>query len=165
MLTFERANELFHYDPSSGIVTRKVFTSSRGAKGSVVDNYDKREKYYRVMVDGKSYQLHRVIMLLIKDELSDGEQVDHINHIRTDNRLENLRLVPLEENNRNKSMDRRNSTGITGVRYNKKYGTYGAHIGLNGKELHLGSFKTKEEAAVVRKSAEFLYGYHPNHGK
>lgn len=117
------------------------------------------------MVDGKGYQLHRVIMLLVNGELSDSEQVDHINHIRTDNRLENLRLVPLEENNRNKSMDRRNSTGITGVRYNKKYGTYGAHIGLNGKELHLGSFKTKEEAAIVRKSAEFLYGYHPNHGK
>ena len=165
MLTFERANELFHYDKSSGIVTRKVFTSSRGAKGSVVDNYDKREKYYRVMVDGKAYQLHRVIMLLVNGELSDDEQVDHINHTRTDNRLENLRLVPLEENNRNKSLDRRNSTGVTGVRYSKKYGTYSANIGLNGKELRLGSYNTIEEAALVRKSAEFLYGYHPNHGK
>ena len=92
-------------------------------------------------------------------------QVDHIDHDRLNNKPDNLRLITSMGNNRNRSMDRRNSTGITGVRYNKKYDAYGAHIGFNEKELCLGYFKTKEEAIVVRKSAEFLYGYHPNHGK
>ena len=64
MLTFERANELFRYDPISGKVFRKVTTSSRSIKGTEAGSLDKRERYLRVTVDGVGYQLHRVIMLL-----------------------------------------------------------------------------------------------------
>ena len=164
MLTYERANELFRYEPSSGKVFRKVFTSSRGAAGTEVNNYCKKEKYYRVMVDGKGYQLHRIIMLLVNGELSDDMQVDHINHIRTDNRLDNLRLVPLIENNKNKSLDKRNVTGYSGVRLLKN-GSYTVHVSYKGKEKYLGTYRDLEEAIIVRKSAEFLYGFHPNHGQ
>lgn len=61
-------------------------------------------------------------------------------------------------------MDRRNSTGVTGVRFNKRYNTRGAHIGVNGTEIHLGSFKTLGEAATARRDAEIKYGFHENHG-
>ena len=166
MLTFERANELFRYDPISGKVFRKVTTSSRSIKGTEAGSLDKRELYLRVTVDGVGYQLHRAIMLLIHGHLDKSVHVDHISHDRANNRLCNLRLVSLAENNKNKSMDRRNSTGVTGVKFNKKkkYNTWGAHIGVNETEIHLGSFKTPEEAAATRAEAEIKYGYHPNHG-
>ena len=121
MLTFERANELFRYDPISGKVFRKVTTSSRSIKGTEAGSLDKRERYLRVTVDGAGYQLHRVIMLLVHGHLGKSVHVDHISHDRADNRLCNLRLVSLSENNKNKSMDRRNSTWVTGVKFNKKY--------------------------------------------
>ena len=164
MLTFERANELFHYEPSSGKVFRKVTTSSRSIKGTEAGSLDRKEGYLRVTVDGRGYQLHRVIMLLIHGHLDKNVHVDHISHDRADNRLCNLRLVSLAENNKNKSMDRRNSTGVTGVRFNKRYNTWGAHIGVNGIEIHLGSFKTLEEATAARLDAEKKYGFHENHG-
>lgn len=69
MLTFERANELFRYDPISGKVFRKVTTSSRSIKGAEAGSLDKRERYLRVTVDGVGYQLHRVIMLLVHGHL------------------------------------------------------------------------------------------------
>ena len=65
MLTFERANELFRYDPISGKVFRKVTTSSRSIKGTEAGSLDRKEGYLRVTVDGRGYQLHRVIMLLV----------------------------------------------------------------------------------------------------
>lgn len=107
MLAFERANGLFRYDPISGKVFRKVTTSSRSIKDTEAGSLDKRERYLRVTVDGVGYQLHRVIMLLVHGHLDKSVQVDHISHDRADNRLCNLRLVSLSENNKNKSMDRR----------------------------------------------------------
>ena len=88
---------------------RKVTTSSRSIKGAEAGSLDKRERYLRVTVDGVGYQLHRVIMLLVHGHLDKSVHVDHISHDRADNRLCNLRLVSLAENNKNKSMDRRNS--------------------------------------------------------
>ena len=164
MLTFERANELFRYDPISGKVFRKVTTSSRSIKGTEAGSLDKRERYLRVTVDRIGYQLHRVIMLLVHGHLDKNVHVDHISHNRADNRLCNLRLVSLAENNKNKSRDRRNSTGVTGVRFNKRDNTWGAHIGVNKTEIHLGTFKTLEEATAARSKAEVKYGYHENHG-
>ena len=164
MLTFERANELFRYDPISGKVFRKVTTSSRSIKGTEAGSLDRKEGYLRVTVDGRGYQLHRVIMLLVHGHLDKNVHVDHISHDRADNRLCNLRLVSLAENNKNKSMDRRNSTGVTGVRFNKRDNTWGANIGVNKTEVHLGTFKTLEEATAVRLDAEVKYGFHENHG-
>lgn len=95
MLTFERANELFRYDPISGKVFRKVTTSSGSIKGAEAGSLDKRERYLRVTVDGVGYQLHRVAMLLVHGHLGKSVHVDHISHNRADNRLCNSRLLVL----------------------------------------------------------------------
>lgn len=47
-----------------------------------------------------------------------------------------------------------NSTGVRGVSYRPKTGTYVAYIGLKGKKRHLGSFRTLAEAAEARREAE-----------
>ena len=168
MLTFERANELFHYDPSSGRLIWKKVTSNRVKVGDDAGTPCKTTGYTNVVVDGHGYTVHRIAVLLSTGAYEKGVQVDHINHDRSDNRIENLRVTSHIENMQNQSKRITNKTGVTGVciRYTRK-GTlrYVAYITVNFKRIDLGSYDTLEEAAVVRKSAEFLYGYHPNHGK
>lgn len=90
--------------------------------------------------------------------------VDHINGIRHDNRLENLREVTPSENQHNRRLSGANTSGISGVHYYAARKTWKAGITINSKFIHLGSFKTKEEAVKARKDAELKYGFHQNHG-
>ena len=98
--------------------------SSKYSKVKVGDrvNGNNIGDYLEVKFMYKSYPLHRVIWEMHNGPIPEGMQIDHINHIRTDNRLENLRLVTAPENMQNKSMDKRNKTGFTGVRLDKKTG-------------------------------------------
>ena len=118
-----------------------------------------------IFYKGKYVYAHRIAMMLTYGDLSRGTQIDHINHDRSDNRLENLRITDHESNGRNVSIPRTNTTGVVGVTYSKKHNKYIAQIYVDKKHKYLGIYDTLEEAAIVRKSAEFLYGYHPNHGK
>jgi hypothetical protein len=42
---------------------------------------------------------------------------------------------------------------------------YHAHIAVNKKSIHLGSFETVEAAVAARKQAQMNLGFHPNHGE
>jgi hypothetical protein len=92
------------------------------------------------------------------------EGTDHINHDGTDNRWSNLRRATTKENNRNLSIDKRNTSGVTGVHFDKKIGKYMARITSGGERIFLGLFDTIEEAAAERKKAELEHEYHINHG-
>lgn len=95
--------------------------------------------------------------------IPDGMETDHINHVRDDNRIENLRLVSRIENMKNKSVYRSNSSGFCGVSV-KSSGMYHAYIQFNGKQVNLGLFKEKQDAVTARLEAERVYGFHDNHG-
>lgn len=168
MLTFERANELFHYEPSSGKLFWKKTTTNRVKVGDEAGTFSKGRGYIKIQVDNKLYPLHRIAILLSTGVYDKTVQVDHINHDRSDNRLENLRVVSRAENMRNKSKQNTNKTGITGVIliYTPK-GTkrYMANIVYNNKPIFLGNYDTLEEAAAARKAAEIKYGFHENHGR
>ena len=99
-----------------------------------------------------------------KQNLFDCITKRHINHIRDDNRLSNLRFVTKSDNNRNKSRSSNNTSGVTGVRYRKDKRKYVAQIKVDGLIIQLGSFVTLEEAAKVRKAAEIKYKFNVGHG-
>lgn len=88
--------------------------------------------------------------------------IDHINHIRTDNRLVNLREVTKRENHLNMKISAANTSGVTGVVRNRN--RWQAVIGVHGRTVYLGRFTTLEEAAAVRRAAEVEHGFHKNHG-
>lgn len=121
------------------------------------------EGYRKGKIDGVSYLAHRVAYALYHAEWPFA-QIDHINGIRTDNRIVNLRVVTSQENQHNMTMRSDNTSGITGVTWHKRDRKWAAHIRLSGKKKHLGFFKTIEEAAIARAEASRLYGFTERHG-
>lgn len=109
--------------------------------------------------------MHRVVMLMCYGFYGEGLEVDHINHVRNDNRLFNLRFVTRSENMRNRSVSSNNTTGVTGVYFFKARKKYTAQIGVNRKLIFLGYFDTLEEAAAARAEANLKYKFNNNHGK
>jgi len=118
--------------------------------------------YLRVNYKYKPYLLHRVAYFIEHGELPDN--IDHINHIRDDNRACNLRSVTKGENNRNATISHRNKSGTVGVCWVKTRNRWCSSISVNGKMKNLGRFKNKTDAITAIKEAEKKYGYHVNHG-
>ncbi len=92
-------------------------------------------------------------------------EIDHINGDRTDNRICNLRDVTSAGNSCNRRRQDRNTSGVTGVAWDKRASRWQARIGLNGKQKYLGYFDSLDEAVAARKAAELELGFHPNHGR
>ena len=91
--------------------------------------------------------------------------IDHINGDNCDNTIENLRLVTQTENNRNRCTPKDNTSGHIGVYWVNSKKEWLVQIGSNGKSIHIGYFKNKEDAIKARKEAEKKYGFHENHGR
>lgn len=98
--------------------------------------------------------------ILLHRLLSNAPQnvyVDHINRNKLDNRKLNYRFCTNQENNRNKDLYSHNSSGITGVTWNKERNKWQAQIVVNNKNISLGRFDDFENAVKVRLDAEKIY--------
>lgn len=124
------------------------------------DGYAVRNK----KVNGKKtrFPLARVILSrMVGRELKREEFCDHINRSTLDNRRENLRLATNAQNQANKKVSSFSQSGLKGISYRKNRGHWRACIRVNGKEIYLGSFPTKEIAheaycqAAVKYHGEF----------
>ena len=119
--------------------------------------------YHAGNIFDSSFRAHRVIWKMVNNE--DSQPIDHINHDRSDNRIENLRAVPHAVNCRNRKLRNDNKSGINGVYWNKREKKWCAAIHKSGRCIHLGYFTSKDEAITARVFAGVEYGFHPNHGK
>jgi hypothetical protein len=162
MITQKELKELLMYNPNTGIFTWKTITSNRVKAGEIAGTMH-RDGYSQIKINGKFYRAPRLAWLYVYGEWPD--KIDHINHIRNDNRINNLRSVSNLDNSRNQKMRKNNTSGITGVSRYKEKNKWEAYIWDSGKKIHLGHYTNKDEAIKIRKQAEILYGYHPNHGK
>ncbi|MFL9880841.1 HNH endonuclease signature motif containing protein [Herbaspirillum rhizosphaerae] len=162
ILTQDYLKSLLHYDPELGRFFRIVARGRMGAFGSMAGGL-KKTGYRSILIDGKSYQEHRLVWLYVYGVMPE-DQLDHINHCKDDNRVENLREASNQENNRNRSKSKNNISGITGVHWHESGSKWRACIKADGKSKHLGSFEHYFEAICARKSAELHYGFHENHG-
>ena len=105
---------------------------------------------------------HRICWLIATGEIP--IQIDHINQIRNDNRLCNLRAANNSQNSMNKKIQSNNTTGFKGVSFHKKSNKFCAKICLNGNRKSLGYFQTAEQAhqAYVKALGE-LHGKFARH--
>lgn len=76
---------------------------------------------------------------------------------RNDNRKSNLRIATRQENNRNHKVCIMNTSGVTGVTWDKNRNKWIAQIHINNKNIHLGRFISFEDAVKARKKAEEKY--------
>ena len=160
----ETLRKIFKYDPDTG----KLFwrDRDRNLSGKEAGGPDKHiGGYIRVRVNGRLQLAHRVIVAMTYGKWPIGE-VDHINGNRSDNRIENLRVVTRAENFRNKSRYASNKSGVTGVHWHSAAGKWCAAISIaNGKTKHIGLFDTVDDAAAARALEASRLGYHANHGR
>jgi hypothetical protein len=166
-LTHDRLLERLAYNPETGVFTWLWAKSQRAAWNS---RHAGRQAgalgirgYICISIDRRLYPAHRLAWLYVKG-VWPAEQVDHINHDRTDNRMANLREVSKAENAKNKSPSTLNKSGLTGVSYNARDDLWVAMMFGHKNRLCLGNRKSLFEAACLRKSAEVRYGFHENHG-
>ena len=122
------------------------------------------EGYLHGTLLGKRVYSHRLIWAIENGEFPACD-IDHINGVRDDNRIENLRSVSRLENTRNAKAPKGNVSGVVGVRWVSASGKWMASIGLMGKTKYLGAFANKSDAIDARKAAEIRHGFHPNHGR
>lgn len=93
----------------------------------------------------KKIKMHRYVYELVNNvKLNSCQHIDHIDGNGLNNTITNLRIATKSQNGRNATC-KSNITGFRGVYIRKN--KYGAHIRFNGKNLHLGYFKTAEQAA------------------
>lgn len=126
--------------------------------------------YLRVGITayGKRKQifLHRLAWFVSHGEIPRGE-IDHFNQVKHDNCISNLRDVERFVNQRNKGMYSRNTSGVTGVTWNRRLGSWVAQASLMGNHYHLGVFScielAREAAKAFRAENEFteLHGVKP----
>ena len=160
MITQERLKELFDYNQETGEFTRLVTVANRAKAGSIAGC--KAGNYLQIRIDYKLYYAHQLAWLYVYGYLP--KQIDHINHNGCDNRLENLRETDYVANNRNHPMRKTNTSGATGVTWNKRAKKWFAQIHMNGKCKGLGYYNDIKDAITARKDAEMKYGFHANHG-
>ena len=107
--------------------------------------------------------LHRICWFIVYNELAPN-LVDHINRNRSDNRISNLRLANHCENQRNTSKLRNNTSGVTGVSWDKDRNKWRANCGFNGKSHYLGLYSDIIEAEKVVRKFRSENGFTDDHG-
>ena len=109
---------------------------------------------------------NRVLMHRFLLDFEDSNLVvDHINRIPNDNRKKNLRVCCQAENAKNRSLNKNNKSGFTGVYFDKIVNAWIAYISCDNKRKYLGQFKLKEDAIKTRQEFEnIMFGeFSPNH--
>ncbi|WP_407220268.1 HNH endonuclease [Enterobacter sp. CPE_E1214] len=162
-ITQDEIKQLFEY--RDGRLYWKINCGSRAKKGNEAGSLH-NAGYRRVMINGVKYLSHRLIWVLFNGRIPNGKHIDHQNHVRIDNRIENLRLVNGNcENMKNMSMPSNNKSGYAGVYWRESRAKWQAQIVVDGKNIYLGMYSKFDDAVNARLDAEKKYGFHFNHGK
>lgn len=114
-------------------------------------------------IDDRLTKAHRVVWAIYYGEWPTNH-IDHINGVRSDNRIFNLRDVTSKQNNMNAAMRINNTSGVTGVCWNKQREKWQAEIKVDGKKKHLGLFDSIDAASSARLKASREYGFTNRHG-
>lgn len=159
-VTADRVREVLDYDPDTGLFTWRIRPTARKEwntvfAGKIAGGLHK-QGYWAIRIDEWTYLAHRLVWLYVHG-CWPTDQLDHINMMRLDNRLCNLREATSSDNGCNRPMKAGNRTGLKGVDFHKTAGRWRARICKQGCHVHLGHFDTPEEAAEAYTSAVSLH--------
>ena len=103
--------------------------------------------------DGTCFKLHRVVLGLSESK----KNPDHIDNDPLNNRKLNLRICTQHQNTCNNKKQKNNTSGYKGVSRDKSKNKWRARIKVNYKEMHLGIFENKIDAAKAYNRAAIKY--------
>ena len=158
--TQARLHELFHYDELTGVFIWKV---GRGGvlAGAVAGGQDSCG-YLQMRFCGTKASCHRLAWLYVYGVFPENE-LDHINGIKNDNRIENLRPATRANNMCNIGVRKNSKTGVKGVTWDTQHGKFRAQIMHQGKRHNIGRFDDAESAsAAYAETAHRLHGEFAN---
>ena len=161
--------ERLHYDPETGKLFWKDHEGMpkwwrvRYAEKEAF-TYINPDGYHQGSVDCIRLKCHRVAWAIYYGKWPE-QQLDHINGVRADNRIKNLRGASNQENQRNAAMKKNNTSGVNGVYWHKRSKKWVARMVVDRKVKHLGLFDTIEEAAKARQEENERKGFTERHGK
>lgn len=148
-------SEYFYYE--DGHLFRKVATGPTTKVNDKAGGVNGKG-YVCVRLFNKKFMAHRVIWNLLKGEIPNGFEVDHIDGVKSNNKIENLRLATRSQNMLNKKIISSNTSGYRGVNFNKAANKWQARIFVNKKPVLLGHFIEVLEAAKAYDNAVKEFG-------
>ena len=160
MLTQSRLKQLLHYDPETGVFTWRVSPCNRVRTVSVAGSLGMKG-YRRIRIDRSNYFAHRLAWLYMHGQFP-CDKTDHINGVKDDNRIANLRAATDAQNSQNRAKQSNNTSGIPGVYWSSKNKKWCAMIGINRRRKYIGYFDDPEaaHAAYLAAKAE-LHTFNP----
>lgn len=163
-ITQKELKKVLRYDPNTGFFTWKV--TDRTKLDGECTGTKKPSGYIQIRCNNIYYYAHRLAWLYTYGVHPAGE-LDHINGVKHDNRITNLRVCTRSENMMNRKLQSNNTTGQAGIYYSKPMDKWCARVKIDGKYKYLGSYPTKEEAGGVAdayRRKEFEAFYTPHEG-
>ncbi len=165
-LTQEYLKKCLTYDPDSGIFIWEIrplchFNDrERQTKEHICNmwnaiyagtkaGYKDTQGYIVIGINSKLYKAHRLAWLYEKGYLPENK-IDHLDRIRDNNRIINLREVSDTCSMQNTGNFKNNTSGVKGVSIHKKSNKWQVQIGIRGKNKHLGLFTNFEDAVLAR---------------
>lgn len=175
-LDFYILNQFLEYNPETGKLFWKYVDSSwfvnQGVHKAWVSRFSGKEAftsniegYRRGKILGQNLRAHRVIWCMVTGSWPEY-MIDHIDGNPENNKWENLRSVSPKDNSKNSKTRLDNSSGTTGVYFNKTNNKWIVQItDISGKRHYKGSYLDLDKAIEIRKYWEGVYNYHKNHGR
>jgi len=177
MLTQKQLKECLHYNPDTGVFTWKVRPISHFKTARDMNRWNNRysgtdvghkhkdgpRRYREVHIFKKCISAHRLAFLYMTGKFPQNK-VDHNNGDGLDNRWLNLSDVSNSENGRNQRKSCINTSGVTGVFWDKESLKWRAGIGVNKKKIYLGRYNCITAAEIAVKAARIKYGFNERHG-
>lgn len=153
-LTADELRSVLIYDSVSGEFSwtkypRKGLSLRRGNHAGYLDPFG----YVIIRVNRIPFKAHRLAWLWMTGAWPDNE-LDHINHNRSDNRWTNLRQVTAKQNNENRLPSKKNKSGVCGVHWHPRDQRWQASIVHNYRRYHLGTFDVLQDAIDARHAGE-----------
>ena len=129
--------------------------------GRILKSWDNTDGYLilDLKINGKrkSAKIHRLVAEAFIPNIDNKECVDHIDRVRTNNNLNNLRWATKSENSINKKIQSNNKSGCTGVCFDKRSSKWLVNIKINNKQKHIGYYSNFDEAVRIRKEQEDIH--------
>ena len=113
--------------------------------------------YLQVCYKRKKYSVHKIVWELFNGEVPIGFVINHIDVNPLNNKIENLRLGSMAQNQYNHSLRKDNTSGIKGVSFSKDKNKWRVQLKVNKKALNFGCHEDIEFAELVAHEARVKY--------